>query len=65
MSWLHEVLTDEEIRRFQKTLDFDGATHYEFARVRINLYQEITEEVALIEMSPTQNEMAMMLRGLV
>ena len=36
-SWLHEVLTDEEVTRFRKELEFDGATQYEFARVRINI----------------------------
>lgn len=38
MSWLREILTDEEIRRFQDTLEFDGATQYDFARVRINIF---------------------------
>lgn len=37
-SWLKEVLTDEDIERFRKTLDYDGATQYEFARVRINIF---------------------------
>jgi twitching motility protein PilT len=41
MSWLREVLTDEEIRSFQDTLEFDGATQYDFARVRINIFDSI------------------------
>jgi len=41
MSWLREVLTDEEIRRFQEYLEFDGATQYEFARVRINVFDTL------------------------
>jgi twitching motility protein PilT len=41
MSWLREVLTDEEIRRFQEHLEFDGATQYEFARVRINIFDTL------------------------
>lgn len=41
MSWLREILTDEEIRRFQDTLEFDGATQYDFARVRINIFETL------------------------
>jgi twitching motility protein PilT len=41
MSWLREVLTDEEIRSFQDNLEFDGATQYDFARVRINIFDSI------------------------
>ncbi|NJP12095.1 MAG: type IV pilus twitching motility protein PilT [Leptolyngbyaceae cyanobacterium RU_5_1] len=40
-SWLQEILTDEEIRRFEETLDFDGAIQYEFARVRINIFESL------------------------
>ncbi|NJO21059.1 MAG: type IV pilus twitching motility protein PilT [Spirulinaceae cyanobacterium RM2_2_10] len=36
-SWLHEVLTDQEVQQFRDTKEFDGATQYEFARVRINI----------------------------
>jgi twitching motility protein PilT len=41
MSWLREVLTDEEIRSFQDRLEFDGATQYDFARVRINIFDTL------------------------
>ncbi|HEY9666926.1 MAG TPA: type IV pilus twitching motility protein PilT [Coleofasciculaceae cyanobacterium] len=41
MSWLREVLTDEEIRRFQDHLEFDGAAEYDFARVRINIFDSL------------------------
>lgn len=41
MSWLREVLSDEDIRRFQDRLEFDGAADYEFARVRINIFDSI------------------------
>ncbi len=41
MGWLKEVLTPEEIETFQKKLDFDGATQYDFARVRINLFDAL------------------------
>lgn len=38
MSWLREVMTEAEIQHFQESLEFDGATQYEFARVRINVF---------------------------
>lgn len=40
-SWLQEILSDQEIRRFEETLDFDGATQYDFARVRINIFDSL------------------------
>ncbi|HEY9691739.1 MAG TPA: PilT/PilU family type 4a pilus ATPase [Oculatellaceae cyanobacterium] len=52
MSWLHEVLTDEEIRRFQETLDFDGATQYDFARVRINLFDSLHGPSMVLRLIP-------------
>lgn len=41
MSWLQEVLTDDEIRSFHERLEFDGAADYEFARVRINIFDSL------------------------
>lgn len=38
MGWLREIMTDAEIQHFQEHLEFDGATQYEFARVRINVF---------------------------
>lgn len=52
MSWLHEVLTDEEISRFQQTLDFDGATQYDFARVRINLLDSLNGPAMVLRLIP-------------
>lgn len=52
LSWLHEVLTDEEIRRFQDHLDFDGATQYEFARVRINIFGSLRGPAMVLRLIP-------------
>lgn len=52
MSWLREVLTDEEIRRFQDTLEFDGATQYEFARVRINIFDTLRGPGMVLRLIP-------------
>lgn len=52
MSWLHEVLTDDEVRRFQETLEFDGATQYEFARVRINVFDTLRGPGMVLRLIP-------------
>ncbi len=41
MSWLTEVMTDEEIQQFQENLDFDGAADLGFVRIRINLFDAL------------------------
>lgn len=51
-SWLKEVLSDEEIKRFQDTLDFDGATQYEFARVRINIFDSLRGPAIVMRLIP-------------
>jgi twitching motility protein PilT len=52
MSWLKEILTDDEIKRFQDTLDFDGATQYEFARVRINIFDSMRGPSMVMRLIP-------------
>ncbi|MBD1851546.1 type IV pilus twitching motility protein PilT [Leptolyngbya sp. FACHB-711] len=51
-SWLKEILSDEEIQRFQNTLDFDGATQYEFARVRINIFDSLRGPSMVMRLIP-------------
>ena len=41
MSWLREVLTDEEIQQFQENLDFDGAADLGFVRIRISIFDSL------------------------
>jgi len=41
MSWLREVMKDEEIRMFQENLDFDGAADLGFVRIRISLFDSL------------------------
>lgn len=52
MSWLHEVLTESEISQFEETLDFDGATQYEFARVRINIFDSLHGPAMVMRLIP-------------
>jgi twitching motility protein PilT len=51
-SWLKEILSDEEIQRFQDTLDFDGATQYDFARVRINIFDSLRGPAMVMRLIP-------------
>ncbi len=50
--WLQELLTDEEIRKFEETLDFDGATQYDFARVRINVFDALNGPGMVMRLIP-------------
>lgn len=52
MSWLHEILTREEVERFKKELEFDGATQYEFARVRINVFDTLRGPAMVMRLIP-------------
>lgn len=52
MSWLGEVLTEAEISQFEETLDFDGATQYEFARVRINIFDSLHGPAMVLRLIP-------------
>jgi twitching motility protein PilT len=52
MNWLKEIMTDEEIQRFKNTLEFDGATQYDFARVRINVFDSLRGSAMVLRLIP-------------
>lgn len=52
MCWLEEIMTPAEIARFEETLDFDGATQYEFARVRINVFDTLHGYALVMRLIP-------------
>jgi len=52
MSWLREVLTEEDIQRFKKELEYDGATQYDFARVRINIFDSLRGSAMVLRLIP-------------
>ena len=54
MSWLREVLSESEIQRFQETLEFDGATQYDFARVRINIFESLNGPAMVMRLIPVK-----------
>ncbi|MGB2925542.1 MAG: type IV pilus twitching motility protein PilT [Limnothrix sp.] len=51
-AWLHEILSPQEIQRFKDTLDFDGATQYDFARVRINVFDSLNGPSLVMRLIP-------------
>lgn len=51
-SWMQEILNDAEIKEFEDNLDFDGATQYEFARVRINIFESLTGPAMVLRLIP-------------
>ncbi len=52
MSWIHEVLTEEEVAKFKHDLEFDGATQYDFARVRINIFDTLRGPALVMRLIP-------------
>lgn len=52
MSWLREILSEQDIQKFKKELEFDGATQYDFARVRINVFDTLRGPALVLRLIP-------------
>ncbi|MDJ0694790.1 type IV pilus twitching motility protein PilT [Mastigocoleus sp. MO_188.B34] len=52
--WLREILTPEEIKSFEEKLEFDGATQYDFARVRINIFGSLRGSAMVLRLIPVK-----------
>ena len=52
--WLQEILTSEEIKSFEEKLEFDGATQYDFARVRINIFDSLLGHAMVLRLIPVK-----------
>ncbi|MGY6530384.1 MAG: PilT/PilU family type 4a pilus ATPase [Cyanobacterium sp.] len=52
MSWLQEILRPQDIQKFKKELEFDGATQYDFARVRINVFDTLRGHALVLRLIP-------------
>ncbi|MEJ6480286.1 type IV pilus twitching motility protein PilT [Nostoc punctiforme UO1] len=52
MNWLREVMSEAEIQRFEEHLEFDGATQYDFARVRINVFGTLKGPAMVLRLIP-------------
>jgi twitching motility protein PilT len=51
-SWLSEILSEEDIQKFQDNLEYDGATQYEYARVRINIFDSMRGPAMVMRLIP-------------
>jgi len=51
-SWLRELLSDEQIQQFHKTLEFDGANQYDYVRVRINVFDSLRGNGMVLRLIP-------------
>ena len=54
MSWLREILSEDEIQRFKKELEFDGAAQYDFTRVRINVFDSLLGPAMVLRLIPLE-----------
>jgi twitching motility protein PilT len=52
LSWMREVMSEGEIKRFEESLEFDGATQYDFARVRINIFDSLKGYSMVLRLIP-------------
>ncbi|HIK46707.1 MAG TPA: type IV pilus twitching motility protein PilT [Leptolyngbyaceae cyanobacterium M65_K2018_010] len=50
--WLEEILRPDEIQEFRRTLDYDGATQYEFTRIRINIFDSLRGPAMVLRLIP-------------
>ncbi|MDX1976140.1 MAG: type IV pilus twitching motility protein PilT [Pseudanabaenaceae cyanobacterium bins.68] len=51
-SWMAEVLTPEQIHEFREELEYDGATQYDFARCRINIFDSLRGPAMVMRIIP-------------
>ncbi len=51
-TWLTEIMDDKQILQFRDTLEFDGATQYEFARCRINVFESLRGSAMVLRLIP-------------
>jgi twitching motility protein PilT len=53
-SWLAEILKPDQIQSFKQTLDFDGAAHFDFTRVRINIFDTLRGPSLVMRLIPVK-----------
>ena len=52
--WLSEVLKPDQIQAFKQTMDFDGAAHFDFTRVRINIFNTLRGPSLVMRLIPVK-----------
>lgn len=51
-SWMREIVTEQEIQQFKDTKELDTAKQYDFARVRINVFDSLTGPSIVMRLIP-------------
>ncbi len=51
-SWMREICTEQEIQQFKDTKELDTAKQYDFARVRINVFDSLTGPAIVMRLIP-------------
>ncbi len=51
-TWMTEIMDDKQIQQFRDTMEFDGATQYEFARCRINVFDSLRGSAMVLRLIP-------------
>jgi twitching motility protein PilT len=54
LSWMGEVMTEAEIQRFHRELEFDGAKQYDFSRVRVNVFDSLYGHAMVLRLIPVK-----------
>ncbi|MGD1856987.1 MAG: type IV pilus twitching motility protein PilT [Leptolyngbyaceae cyanobacterium] len=52
--WLSEVLKPDQIQDFKQRMDFDGAAHFDFTRVRINIFNTLRGPALVMRLIPVK-----------
>jgi twitching motility protein PilT len=52
--WMEEIMSEEEVRQFKQTLDFDGAAQYDFTRIRINIFDSLRGPAMVLRLIPVK-----------
>jgi len=51
-SWLSEIMNEKQLQQFRDTQEFDGATQYDFARCRINVFESLKGSAMVLRLIP-------------
>jgi twitching motility protein PilT len=51
-NWLKEILNEQQIKQFQESSEYDGAVQYEFARVRVNIFDSLRGGAMVLRLIP-------------
>jgi twitching motility protein PilT len=52
MAWMYEIIKEKDVEKFKETLEYDGAIQYEFARVRVNIFDTLKGPALVMRLIP-------------